>query len=327
MATRRDKASDPWAPAAGSRGPAARVGRWARDHRHVARDSLIYVSHRFGTSALVWLLIGIALALPGGLYLVQTNLAAMSDRWEGRPGITVYLRVDADAQIGRTLRDELNDDPAVERVTLISADAALAEFEKFTGVSDALAHLDRNPLPASLRVILKDGTAPDQFETLATGLRAHAGVDEVSIERTWIERVQAMTAVVRRLGWVLAAMFAVGAILVTATSVRLAIEARLEELRVMKLVGATEAYIRRPFLYFGLFYGLGGGVAGAMLISAVLGILEAPLATLVGSYGQTLEPAGLNLLFFAALVVCGGALGVAGALLAARQRLANLQVI
>jgi cell division transport system permease protein len=326
MATRRNKAADPWG-AAGTQGVAARLGRWARDHRRMARESLIYVSQRFGTSVLVWILIGIALALPGGLYLLQTNLAAMSDRWEGRPGITVYLRVDADPQVGRTLRDELTDDPAVQRVTLMTADAALAEFEKFTGVSDALAHLDKNPLPSSLRIVLKDGTDPQRFDAIATGLRARAGVDDVTIEKTWIERVQAMTAVVRRLSWVLAAMFAVGAVLVTATSVRLAIEARLEELRVMKLVGATQAYIRRPFLYFGLFYGLGGGIAGAMLIAGVLGILEGPLATLLGSYGQTLDPAGLDLLFFGALVVSGGVLGVAGALLAARQRLGNLQVV
>lgn len=180
MATRRDKATDPWGAAVGgSRG----VGRWVRDHRRVARDSLIYVSQRFGTSALVWLLIGIALALPGGLYLLQTNLAAMSEQWEGRPGITVYLRVDADAQVGRALRDELSDDPVVERVTLITADAALAEFQKFTGVSDALAHLDRNPLPASLRLVLKDGTDPSRFDSLATSLRARAGVDEVGIEK------------------------------------------------------------------------------------------------------------------------------------------------
>ena len=85
--------TDPWS-IAGTRGT-SRTARWMRDHQRVARDSLIFVSQRFWTSALVWLLIGIALALPGGLYLVQTNLAAMSDRWEGRPGITVYLRVDA----------------------------------------------------------------------------------------------------------------------------------------------------------------------------------------------------------------------------------------
>ena len=95
----------------------------------------------------------------------------------------------------------------------------------------------------------------------------------------------------------------------------------------MKLVGATNAYLRRPFLYFGLFYGLGGGIAGAMLISAVLGVLEAPLAALLGSYGQSLEPAGLSVAFFSALIGCGGILGVIGALLAARQRLVNLQIV
>lgn len=325
MAT-REKSSDPWSIGAAARG-GGRPARWVRDHRRVARDSLIFVSQRFWTSALVWLLIGIALALPGGLYLVQTNLAAMSDRWEGRPGITVYLQVDADAQVARSLRDELAEDPEVERVTLITADAALAEFEKFTGVSDALAHLKRNPLPASLRVVMKGDTRSEQFEVLATRLRAEAGVDEVSIERTWLERVQAMTGVVRRMSWVLAATFAVGAVLVTATSVRLAIETRLEELRVMKLVGATNSYIRRPFLYFGLLYGLGGGVAGAMLISAVLGILEGPLAALLGSYGQSLDPSGVNVVFFAVLVLSGGVLGIAGALLAARQRLTHLQIL
>lgn len=321
-----EKSNDPWSVGAGARG-AGRAGRWVQDHQRVARDSLIFVSRRFWTSVLVWLLIGIALALPGGLYLLQTNLATMSDRWEGRPGITVYLRVDADAQVGRALRDALAEDPDVERVTLVTADAALAEFERFTGVSDALAHLERNPLPASLRVVMKDDTRSEQFDAIATRLRAEAGVDEVSIEKTWLERVQAMTAVVRRMSWVLAATFAVGAVLVTATSVRLAIEARLEELQVMKLVGATDSYIRRPFLYFGLLYGLGGGIAGAMLISAVLGILEGPLVVLLGSYGQSLDPTGLNLLFFVVLIGSGGALGIAGALVAARQRLTHLQIL
>ncbi len=242
-------------------------------------------------------MIGIALALPAALYLLQTNLALISDQWEGRPGISVYLRVDADAALGASLRDELAGDPKVERVTLVTADAALAEFQQFSGVSDALAHLDRNPLPASLRVILKDGIEPAEFDSMATRLRAMAGVDEVSIEKTWLERVQAMTGVVRRLGWMLAATFALGAVLVTATSVRLAIESRLDELRVMKLVGATDGYIRRPFLYFGLFYGLGGGIVGAMLISTALALVEAPLSTLLGSYGKDARAGGTRSCF------------------------------
>jgi cell division transport system permease protein len=329
MAMQSRKASDPFGSAVvgGAQGTGDRFGRWLRDHRRIASDSLIFVSQRFGTSVLVWLLIGISLALPGGLYLLQTNLASMSERWEGRPGMTIYMKVDADPSTGPSLRDELAADRAVERVTLISADAALGEFQKFTDVADALAQLDRNPLPTSLRVVMKAGATPTQFDDMATRLRARAGVDEVAVERTWLERVQAITDVVRRLGWVLAVLFGGAAVLVTATSVRLAIESRLEELRVMKLVGATDGYMRRPFLYFGLFYGLGGGVAGAMLISAVLGLLEKPLTHLLGSYGQTLAPAGLDLEFFAVLIVSGGVLGVVGALIAAQARLARLQVV
>jgi cell division transport system permease protein len=321
--------SDPWSAESvrGMRAIAPQLRRWARDHRRVARDSAIYVSLRIGSSLLVWLLIGIALALPGGLYLLQSNLARMSESWEGRPGISVYFKVDAEPELAMALRDELAADPAIKRVTLISAAAALAEFQQFTGVAEPLAHLDRNPLPASLRILLKDDSDATAFDALATRLRAGRGVDEVSIEKTWLERVQAMTGVLRRLGWVLAGTFALGAVLVTATSVRLAIESRLDELRVMKLVGATDGYIRRPFLYFGLFYGLGGGIAGAMLISSVLMLVEAPLATLLGSYGQTVELAGLNAAFFAGLLAVGGALGICGAMLAAKQRLHGLQVV
>jgi cell division transport system permease protein len=330
MARRSEIATDPWGAVDatdGLRGIAQRLSGWGRDHRRVARDSVGHVSGRLGASLLVWLLIGIALALPGGLYLLQTNLARMSDSWEGRPGISVYFRSDAEPQVTRAMRDELAEDPAVDRVTLVTADEALAEFQEFAGISDALAQLDQNPLPASLRILLRDASDPAAFDAIATRLRASAGVDEVSIEKTWLERVQAMTGIVRRLGWVLAATFALGAVLVTATSVRLAIESRLDELRVMKLVGATDAYIRRPFLYFGLYYGLGGGIAGAMLISSVLMIVEGPLTTLLGSYGQDIELAGLNLGFFVGLLALGGFLGVCGALLAARQRLTRLDIV
>ena len=115
--------------------------------------------------------------------------------------------------------------------------------------------------------------------------------------------------------------------LVTATSVRLAIEARLEELRVLKLVGATERQLRRPFLYFGALYGIGGGLVAAMLLSVGLLTIEAPLERLLGSYQRSLEIHGFGGTFLLALLSIGGILGVAGALLAARQRLTHLNIL
>ncbi len=321
-ARRKTRQADPWGRR-GFRNPAI----WLTDHAMVARDSLAFVSGRLGTSVVVWLLVGIALALPGGLYLLQANLGGMMADWEGRPGLTVYFEPGLAAERPRAVRDSLADDERVAGLQLTSAEEALTEFQRFSGISDALAHLDRNPLPASLRVTLAEGLPVETLDDLAEILTGREGVDDVSIERTWMERVQAMTEAVRRLGMLLALLFSVGAVLVTATSVRLAIEARLDELRVMKLVGATQAYMRRPFLYFGLYYGLGGALVGSMLISALLLFLEPPLARLMGSYGESLSISGLTPFFFAQLLLLGAALGVGGALLAARQRLTDLDVL
>jgi cell division transport system permease protein len=317
MATR-----DPW----GSRRWRG-IGSWWRDHWRIALDSGAFVSSRLGTSILVWLLIGIALALPAALYLVRANLSLMAEQWQGRPGISVYFSPGSAPALGVELQAELQARAEVETVRLTSAERALEEFQEFSGIEDALALLEVNPLPMSLGVVLVDDVEAGEFELLATQLAERDGVTDVVIERTWLERVDAMNAVLGRLAAVLTVLFSGGAVLVTATSARLAIETRLDELRVMKLVGATDAYIRRPFLYLGVFYGVGGGLLAAMLISAVLVLLETPLATLFGSYGGHLESGGFDLAFFASLLAIGGLLGIGGAVLAAHQRLAHLEVI
>ncbi|MFW6092325.1 MAG: cell division protein FtsX [Pseudomonadota bacterium] len=308
--------------------PRQRAGLLAgvRDHARIARETFHFIAERLGTSLLVWVLVGIALALPAGLYLLQVNLAAMTGAWEGRPGLSVYFEVDAAAATVDALAKRLEQESAVAAVDVISSDEALAEFQGYVELDDALALLDENPLPASLRATLAEGASPVDLERAAAVARGSDAVEDVVVERTWLERVTDMTRVVNRLGMMLAGLFGLGAVLITATSVRLAIEARLEELRVLKLVGATDAQIRRPFLYYGAVYGLGGGLVAAMLISLCLVIIEAPLSDLLGSYGQKLVLEGFDLAFIGALFAVAAVLGVSGALLAARQRLSDLEI-
>lgn len=303
------------------------LGAWGRDHWRLARDSGAYISGRLGTSFLVWLLIGIALALPAGLYLIQINLAVMGEQWQGRPGLTVYFASGVEQTLGVELEQEMAGRGEIESAALVTPQEALQDFQAFAGIEDALALLDENPLPMSLSLVLVEGLEAAELELLAAQLGTRTGVSEVVIERTWLERVEAMNAILGRLGLVLTLLFASGAVLVSSTSVRLAIESRLDELRVMKLVGATDTYIRRPFLYFGLLYGVGGGLLAAMLISLVLLVLETPLAVLFGSYGRVPEIEGFDVGFVVGLLGLGGLLGVGGALLAARQRLARLEVV
>ena len=286
-----------------------------------------FISARLATSLLVWLLVGIALALPAGLLLLQLNLADLTAGWDGRPGLSVYFELDAAPPAIADVVTRLEADPRIDVVTVTSAQQALAEFEAHTGLSDALALLEANPLPASLRAVLVAGAGLSDLQGAEALVAGAPGVLDVVVEKTWLERVLDISRVVNRLGVALGELFGVGAILVTATSVRLAIEARLDELRVLKLVGATDGQIRRPFLYFGAFYGLGGGLVAAMLISLCLVLIEAPLASLLGSYGDDLETAGFDPIFLCGLLAMGGALGISGALLAARQRISGLQIL
>ncbi len=312
---------DPWPR--GHISPLAPV----RDHLRIFRETVHFVAERLGTSLLVWLLVGIALALPAGLFLVQVNLTAMTNVWQGRPGLSVYFEVGASEQAVDAVAEKLRGQPGVETVTVTTAQQALQEFQRFADLSDALDLLDENPLPASVRAVLAPGASAADLQALAAAAHDADGVADVVVEKTWLERMTDITRTVTRMGVMLAVLFGLGAVLITATSVRLAIESRLEEVRVLTLVGASAGQMRRPFLYFGLVYGLGGGLVAAMLLSIALLVIETPLADLLGSYGGELDLVGFNLAFLAMLFGVAGVLGVSGALIAVRQRLADLEIL
>ena len=284
------------------------------------------MSARLGTSFLVWLVVGIALALPAGLWILQVNMEEMSAGWQGRPGLSVYFDTNADpVDIDLTVQF-LSQQALIDRVEVTSAEDALAEFKAYSGLGDALNLLGENPLPSSLTARFVQNVEPSALDDLMLEIQQLGGVAEVVMEKTWLERLNDLSTVVSRLGVVLAVLFGVGAILVTASSVRLAIESRLDELRVLKMVGATQGQIRRPFLYFGAIYGFGGGVIASMLIAITLVVIEPPLQSLLGSYQQELDLAGFDPVFLLIVLGVGSALGVAGALVAVRQRLKDLEL-
>ena len=284
------------------------------------------MSARLGTSFLVWLVVGIALALPAGLWLVQINMQAMTEDWQGRPGLSVYFGQEATTTNIAEAKAVLEDQNTIESVRLITADEALLEFKQLSGLGDALELLEKNPLPASMRAQFAEGVEGGVVDALTGRISVLPGIQEVVVEKTWLERLNDISAVISRLSVVLAVLFGLGAVLVTASSVRLAIESRLEELRVLKLVGATAGQVRRPFLYFGAVYGFGGGVIAAMLIVMTILVIEPPLQSLLGSYEQALELAGLDSRFLVSLLLIGGGLGVMGALLAVHQRRKDLEI-
>lgn len=323
--TAERRSRDPWPPVERPRFAAI------RDHWRVSRDCFAVACRRLGSSLLVWLLIGMSLALPAALYILERSLTAAAAQWDGRPGFTVYLQTGTDTDVARALAARLDARPEIERAWVITPEQALEEFGEGLAIADALEVLGENPLPASVRATVADGVPEAELRRLIDEQRAGEHVDEVAMEKAWLERMAAISAVVGRVGWMLAGIFGLGAALVTASSVRLVIESRLEELSMQKLVGGTDAFVRRPFLYYGLFYGVGGGVVAAMLVAGSMLALEAPLAALFDSYGERLEERlaihGMDELLVGALIGAGGLLGVCGALIASNRRLKQVDVV
>ena len=301
-----------------------RLQAWFADHVRVASDTSLFVSQRLMSSFLVWLMVGVALTLPGLLWVAQSNVQAINQQWQGSAGLTVYMKLAASEQLIDDMEIRLNRETGVERVTRTTPDQALQELleqsDESAFLRDAMAAVGSNPLPASFAVVLNDSSSYLELDALSRKLSAQTGVDDVVIEMTWLERLRDLSDLVNRLGSGLSITLLIAAVLVAFASVRLAIESRLGELRVLALIGATPAQMRRPFLYFGSAYGIGGGVMAIMLIAVFLNQIEAPLQSLLVSYRAGIEIAGFTPGFLLAMLLVGWFLGVAGAMLALFQR-------
>ncbi len=303
------------------------IRAWFADHRQVASEAALFVSQRLMSSLLVWLMVGVALTLPGLLWIAGVNVQTLSERWQGDAGLTVYMKLAASEQTLEEVAGQLEAEAGVERILLTTPDQALqkflAESEDSDLLREAIASVETNPLPASFAVIIEADSSYLALDTLSRKLSSLASVDEVVIESTWLERLANLSDLANRVGGGLSVILLIAALLVAFASVRLAIESRLGELRVLALVGATQAQLRRPFLYFGSAYGLGGGIMAITMIALFLSQIEAPLQSLLTSYGTQVQIVGFTPLFLVVILLAGWALGVAGATLAMNRRLSS----
>lgn len=292
----------------------ARFDAWLKDHKRVAKDSLTRVFNQPVNSTVTWLVIGIALALPVGLYVALGNIQQLSHRWDGDAQISLFLHQRVSAQAEQRLVDQLQSWREIESLHVISKQQALEEFQAISGFADVLNHLDHNPLPTVIEV------APShQFsdtanaEKLLQKLQALPPVDLAKLDLQWVQRLAAMLEVGQRLALGLVILLSIGVLLIIGNTIRLEIENRRDEIIVTKLVGATDAYVRRPFLYTGLWYGLGGGFIASLIIGVGLAMLNKPVATLAGLYQSDYALLGLSFADMVSLWIMAAFLGFFGA--------------
>lgn len=301
-------------------GAGDRFRAWVANHQEVAAKSIAELLSSWAASLMTWLVIGIALALPTLLYLLLANIGDLSGDWDGSPRISVYLedQVEPPAALALTRTLEQRDDVLV--ATFISADEALEEFRAFSGFGDVLQSLDANPLPPVVELTPAAREAAD-LRLLVSNLEGMAGVDRVSIDLAWIERLYALLTLGERFVLALAVFLSLGVLLSIGNTIRLAIENRRAEIEVVKLVGGTDSFVRRPFLYLGFWYGFGGAMLAWLMVQISLVFLAGPVDRLISSYEEQFSLAGLGFGATLLLLLAGAALGMAGAAIAVRRHL------
>lgn len=270
------------------------------------------------------LVIGIALALPAGLHVLVTNTRAVSGSLEGAARISVFLKRGVSDNQRDALADLLRRREDTESVNVISAEQALAEFRELSGFGDALDALEENPLPAVL-VVAPTASNETSISRLASELAALPETDIVQLDTQWLKRLNAILEIVNRGVAVIAAMFALAVVIVVGNTIRLDIQNRRDEIVVTKLIGGTDAFIRRPFLYTGFWYGVGGGLMAWILTGIALLLMEEPVARLAGLYGSAFTLHGLGGAGGLAVLFCGALLGWLGSLVAVSRHLGDIE--
>lgn len=275
-------------------------------------------------SLLTVLVIAIALALPAALKVVVKNADALGDSWEGAADFTVYLKLDVAEPAARALGARIEARPDVADVAFIGRDEALAEFRARSGFGEALEALEENPLPDALVVRPRGGATAD-IGPLSAALEALPETDLVQLDTEWVARLRAMLLLLGRVVDIVTVLLGLAVVLVIGNTIRLEINNRSTEIEVMKLVGGTDGFIRRPFLYLGTVYGFAGALFAAGLLLAALLLLRSPVASLAALYSSSFSLAGLSLEELLVLLGGGAALGWAGAWLAAARHLRAIE--
>lgn len=305
---------------------ASALAIYANRHVQAALGSLGHLLRRPFATVLTVTVIALALALPMGLRLLVANARAATGNFSNAVDLSVYFRTDVSADKAEQLTRGARARTGIGSVTLLRPDDALAEFRKYSGFGAALDALPGNPLPYVL-VVHPDAQHDDpaQLETLKQYFSAFPEVELVQMDTEWVQRLNAILDVLRRVVLVAAAVLAAGVLAVIGNTIRLEILNRRSEIEVAKLVGGSNAFVRRPFLYTGVLYGLIGALLAWVVITVAVAVLRAPIAHLAQLYGSHFALLGLSPRDLGLLLLAGLLLGWLGAWVSAARQLSAIE--
>jgi cell division transport system permease protein len=297
---------------------------WLTHHLHSLRTAIDRLTGAPLASLFTILVIGVALSLPTGLYLSLANLQKVAGAVPTETEITLFLKLDTRTEQARDLADGLQKRPDVAAVRFIDREEALRQLQD-GGLGEVTAGLAENPLPHTLLVAPR-AQDPALLDRLAAELAKLPLVDRVSLDTDWAQRLTALMDLGRDVVTVLAVLLGLALAAITGNTIRLQIYAQRDEIEVARLIGATDRFIRRSFLYFGALQGLLGGLAAWLLISLLAALMQDSVSRLAASYGTHYVIAGLGWQEGGILLAASTLLGLLGAYLAVGHTLRSLDI-
>jgi cell division transport system permease protein len=294
---------------------------WGRRQLYSFFSSLgALLGHRLGTLMTV-LVLGIAMLLPLGLYVSVSNLRGLDLQQEDWGTLTVFLDVGIVRHQAEALAAQIGRERAAE-VVAVSPEQGMQEFREASGFELPPELFEENPLPWVLQV--RPGPAPAQSlqqsaTELAAWLRSQDGVETVQVDFKWLQRLAGLLALGDAFVSVLAVLFSLAVVVVVANTIRLDVASRAEEIEVLHLVGASNGFVRQPFLYLGFWYGLLGALLALLLLWLALRYLAGPLQQLLDAYGNAFRVRGPGAFGMLAVLFAGGLLGLLGSWLSVQR--------
>lgn len=293
-----------------------------------------WLAHHGQSAALAWrrlattpvnsllslLAIGIALALPAGGQMLLSGARELAGNSKATPQISVFMTIAAERGAANDIRSRLGKHPGVKQTQFLPREETLARMKSSPGLRDVIEVLAGNPFPDAFVVAVRNET-PEAMEALAVEFRKLPGVEHVQLDSAWVRRLDALIRLGRTALLLLATLLGSGLIAITFSITRMQVLTQRSEIEVSRLLGATDAFIRRPFLYHGLLLGISGGIVAWLLVGGATLWLRAPLAELAGLYDLNLVLKPLGAADSAMLLACAGGLGWLGAVFSLRQNL------
>lgn len=298
---------------------------WFARHFNTAGDSLGRLVRQPFASLMIILVIAVTLALPAALNLALKNFTVISGSWDDALDFSVFLDTGLSVSEAEGIARLIGQRADVEDVQLISAADALAEFKQQSGFGDALDHLAENPLPHTLVVRPSAANTSQSMILLREELASLPETELVQVDTEWVQRFHAILEIVQRAVMIGAGLLGLAIIVVIGNTIRLEIQNRRDEIEVTKLIGASNAFVRRPFLWSGFWYGLFGSLLGLGLVWYGLYLLQPAVTRLAGLYQSGLTVLTLGLQDSLAIIGIGIALGLIGSWFAAARHMRAIE--